>query len=67
MILGFFGSYFRARLVLRVEAFHGCGLFLWRIIPFAIIWSRERNERIFRGSLFSVVLLVAEVIHMAVK
>eukprot|EP00268_Persea_americana_P063135 TRINITY_DN8154_c0_g1_i2.p1 TRINITY_DN8154_c0_g1~~TRINITY_DN8154_c0_g1_i2.p1 ORF type:complete len:183 (+),score=16.69 TRINITY_DN8154_c0_g1_i2:641-1189(+) len=40
----------------RFSSFFGSGLILWRIIPFAILWFvwKERNNRIFRGSLLPV-------------
>lgn len=40
--------------------FHRCGLFLWRMVPSAILWSiwMERYNRIFRASLEAVLSIV---------
>lgn len=49
--------------------FYECGLMLWMIIAFPILWLvwREINERIFRGSLSTVDALISRVDLRIVK
>lgn len=53
----------------RMGPFHGHGLYMWRCIPFAILWSiwKERNERIFRAKSTSINALIEVVVLRVVK
>ena len=49
--------------------YRGCGLQLWRLIPFAILWevSKERNEGMFRNSTSSLEDFVSKIIFSIAK
>lgn len=44
-----------------LSPFFGCGMVLWRMISFSILWSvwKERNHRIFREGQ----MVVEDVVH----
>ena len=53
----------------RCSSFYGCGLVLWRLIPFAILWSvwKEKNDRVFKRSSSSVEDLTLLVVSRIAK